>query len=187
MVFFLRGQICLKIILVIHLFEALETLLRGDAALAVHKVDENVVGALRNSVKGKTSLLVEATAIGQFLPEVVDAVQELASLAILAIALLMELRANFSLVVAGQVRLLLELVTRVSERALVAVVAASKLLHVAAHLSFSHLDDLLVEHLALLLGLEVSLALARASGVDASVGHLHEVLVATINFNDWRT
>ena len=96
----------------------------------------------------------------------------------------MELGADFSLIVAGQVGLLLELVARVSERALVAVVAAVELLHVAAHLGLSHLDDLLVEHLALLLGLEVSLALARASGMDGSVGHLHEVLVATINFND---
>ena len=74
MVFFLRGQICLKIILVVHFLEALETLLRGHAAFTVYKIDKNVVGPLRNSVESKTSLLVQAAAIGQFLPEVVNAV-----------------------------------------------------------------------------------------------------------------
>lgn len=112
--------------------------------------------------------------------------QELASLAILAEALLVELRADLSLVVARQVSLLLKLVARVSKRAAVTVMAGSKLLHVAAHLSLSHLDDFLVEHLTLLLGLEVSLALVRAGSVNSSARHLHEVLVATVDLNDGR-
>jgi hypothetical protein len=117
LVFLLRGQICLEIVLVVHFLEAREALLGSHATLAVHKVDKNVIRTLSDTVKSEASLFLEATAIGQLLSQVVNAVQELASLAILAKALLVELRADLCLVVAGQVSLLLELVTRVSERA----------------------------------------------------------------------
>lgn len=110
-------------------------------------------------MKSEASLLLKTASIGQLFPQVVDAVQELASLAILAVALLVELSADLGLVVAGQMGLLFELVARVSKGAGFAVGASSSFLHVAAHLGLSHLDDFLIEHLTLLLRLEVSLAL----------------------------
>lgn len=184
LVFFQRGTISLKIILVIHFFENFETLLRSHAALSVDKVDEDMVRALRNTVQGEASLFLKTASIGQLFPQVVDAVQELASLAILTETLLVELGADLGLVVTGKVRLLFELVARVSKGAGVAVMAASELLHVAAHLGLSHLDDFLVEHLTLFLRFEVSLALVRASGVDSRASQLHKVCIAVVNLDD---
>lgn len=146
----------------------------------MNEVDEDMVRALGDAVKSEARLLMKTAAIGQLLSQVVNAVQKLAPLTVLAVALLVELRADLRLVVARQVSLLLELVAGMSKGAAITVVATSELLHVAAHLGLSHLADLLVEHLALLLRLEVSLALVGAGSVDSSASHLHQVLFAAV-------
>lgn len=111
----------------------------------MHQVHEDAIATLGDSLPGQARLLLQAFAVAQLLSQVVLAVKELAALAENAAHDLgvVELGADFSLVVGRQMRLRHELRSVVRIAATLTILAVAVFLDVAAHLSFLHLRELL--------------------------------------------
>lgn len=182
---FLLLELSLEVFLVINLFEAGKSGLGSAAALALDQVDPHEVGSLSlgdllRSQHRESGTLVEPFHITDGFSPIVNGVQELASLPVVAIANggVMELGAQLSHVVAWHVLLLLELCDTVREGAVVPELALPEVDHVLAHLSLFLFFHVRVEFLPLLVvgeGLFVLFAGGLAVWLGASGGRVVRV------------
>jgi len=101
------SELSFVIFLVVDHLEDWKALLWGDAALALQEVDHDAVRALLDSLEGEASLFLQSSCVAElsFVSKVIDTVEELASLTIHAVALLLVLGAKLGLVVGGEVSL----------------------------------------------------------------------------------
>lgn len=150
-------ELSLVVLLVVDLNEAGQSLVRCHAALAFQDVDHDAVRSLLDSLPGEAGFFGQSSLIAEIrlIGEIVDAVEELTALSVLAVALVVVLRAHLGLVVRWQVLLRYQLVHVVSVGARVTVLAVLVHHDIAAHLSLFHLLDFLVELKPLLLILEL--------------------------------
>lgn len=143
----LLKELCLVVFLVVDLYEAWESGLWCHAAVPFKDVDHDAIGSLLDSLPCKSCLLFETTLVANvgFVTEIVDAVKELAPLAIHAVSFIMVLAAHLCFVVRRKVLLGHEFVHVVGIGASIAVFAVMIHKDIPAHLRFLHLLYFLVE------------------------------------------
>lgn len=148
-----------EIILIVHLLEDWQSLQGSCASVSVDQVHEYTVRSLLDSLEGEACFLRESSPVANlvFLAEIVDTMQELAPLSVKAAAFIMELCANFSLVVGWKMRLWHQLFLSVSIGASGSILTVLVEHDVSAHLGLLHLLNLLVELNSILSAAEVLL------------------------------
>jgi len=142
------------------------------------------------SLLGKSGTFLEGLAVGQLGLEVVDTVQELASLAVHANTIAVELGAELGHEVAWEMGLLLELVSTVCVRAGVTELAAAVHLEVSAQLGLLLALVLLFELVSFLSGGELLLlcssggfaVLKSLSYQEVSIGVFGVIIEAAVVF-----
>lgn len=177
----LLEQLSLVVLLVVDGLEAGKSLVRCHASLSLQDVNHNAVRALLDSLPSQSCFFGETFLVAQcgFVREVIDTVQELASLPVLAVTLLVVLGAHLGLVVRWQVLLWHELFGGVRVGACTAVLAVAVHDDVAAHLSLFHLLDFLIELEPLLLVYELFL-LRRPGGLPSEARYFIEIVLVVV-------
>jgi len=105
-------QLCLIVGFIIDLFENWKALLWCHASFSFQNVHHDAIRSLLDSLPSEAGLLGQSSLVTQIflVTEVINTVQELASLSILAVSLLLVLGAHFGLIVGWQVLLWHELI-----------------------------------------------------------------------------
>ena len=154
---FLLLQLLLELLLVVDFFEAGESGLGRSAALALYQVDPDEVGALGfadllRTQKGEAGTFVQAFHVSHRLSTVINRMQKLAPLAVVAVPDLgiVELLAQLRHVVGGHVLFLLQLPGAVCKTTVVAEFAFSKMNNVLTHFRFFLFLYVVVEFLPFL-------------------------------------
>jgi hypothetical protein len=155
----LLRELLEEVVLVIYLLKARESGLWGATAFALHQIDPDKVGALGltdlfRPQHGEPRSLIETFHVSHRLATVVNRVEELAPLTVVAVTnfRVVELLAKLRHVVAWHVLFLLQLFDTVREGATMSKLTLAIEHHIFAHLSFLLLFHIEVEILSLLVG-----------------------------------
>lgn len=145
-------ELCLIVLLIIDLYKAWESLIWSDTTLSFKDVDHDAVGSLLDSLESESGFLGQSSLIANisFISQIIDAMKELASLSIHAVALLLVLAAQLGLVVGWQVLFRHKLIHVVCIGAGVSILTVLVHDNIPAHLGLLHLLNFLVEFESLL-------------------------------------
>jgi hypothetical protein len=89
--FFLKTVF--KVFFIVNTFKAAQSFIRSNTAFSMNQIDKYAIRPLRNSLKSKSSFFLKPFLIAELISEIVNAVKELASFPIEAVALLLVLSA----------------------------------------------------------------------------------------------
>lgn len=174
-------ELCLIVLFIVNVHKAWESLIWGDTTFTFKDVDHDAVGSLLDSLESESGFLGQPSLICDigFICQIIDAVKELASLSIHAVALMLVLAAQLCFVVRWQVLFRHKLIHVVGIRAGVSIFTVLIHDNIPAHLGLLHLLDFLVKLESLLLVHEL-LLLGRPCGLTSEARHFILVVVLLV-------